>query len=182
MADNIEQWHKLTIEEPIDPDLPICDPHHHLWDYPGNRYLLHELMQDIGGGHNVVKTVFVECSAMYRPDGPVEMRPVGETESALDIAMQSVSDKYSKTAVAAGIVGFADLTLGADVEPVLEAHIKAGGSNFRGIRHSVARDANPEIRSYRNSPRGLMLDSRFREGFACLEKYGLTFDAWLYHP
>jgi predicted TIM-barrel fold metal-dependent hydrolase len=107
---------------------------------------------------------------------------VGETEWVLEIAKRSISERYGKTAVAAGIVGFADLTLGANIKPVLEAHIKAGGSNFRGIRHPVAKDANPKIWSYKNPPLGLMLDSKFQEGFACLETYGLSFDAWLYHP
>jgi len=188
MVTGREEWLKLTVEEPIDPDLPICDPHHHLWDRPntperpGSRYLLEELLQDTGGGHNIVQTVFVECRSMYRKDGPSEMQPVGETEFVQGIAAQSTSGQYGATLVAAGIVSFADLTLGVAVAPVLEAHIAASQNRFRGIRHSSAWDASSEITSYRSPPRGLLLDSKFREGFAYLQKYNLSFDAWLYHP
>ena len=177
-----EAWLTLTIEDPIEPDLPICDPHHHLWDHPNDRYLLEELLQDTGGGHHIVQTVFVECESMYRESGPQEMQPVGETEFVQGIAVQSASGQYGRTAVAAGIVGFADLSLGAAVVPVLEAHIAASGEQFRGIRQPCTWDANPDIVSYKKSPKGLLLDPKFREGFACLQKYSLSFDAWLYHP
>ncbi len=182
MAIERESWLALTIEDPIDPALPICDPHHHLWDRPGSRYLLEELLQDTGGGHNIVQTVFVECRSMYRKDGPEEMRPVGETEFVQGIAARSASGQYGMPLVAAGIVGFADLTLGAAVVPVLEAHIAASRNRFRGIRYSSVWDASPEVTVYVRRPRGLLLDTKFREGFAYLHKYGLSFDAWLYHP
>jgi predicted TIM-barrel fold metal-dependent hydrolase len=109
------------------------------------------------------------------------MQPVGETEFVQGIAAQSESGQYGKTRVAAGIVGFADLTLGAAVKPVLEAHIATGKGRFRGIRHSSAWDASSDIRSAAKIPK-LLLDSKFREGFACLKEYDLSFDAWLYHP
>jgi len=182
MATEREAWLTLTIEDPMDPDLPICDPHHHLWDHPNNRYLLEELLQDIGGSHHIVQTVFVECRSMYRKDGPQEMQPVGETEFVQGIAAQSASGQYGITTVAAGIVGFADLTLGTAVVPVLEAHLAASRNRFRGIRHTCAWDASADITSYRSPPKGLLLDPKFREGFACLQKYSLSFDAWLYHP
>jgi len=182
MTTEREAWLTLTIEDPIDSALPICDPHHHLWDHPDNRYLLEELLQDTGGGHNIVQTVFVECRSMYRKDGPQEMQPVGETEFVQGIAAQSASGQYGVTTAAAGIVSFADLTLGAAVVPVLEAHIAASRNRFRGIRHTCAWDASADISSYRSPPKGLLLDPKFREGFACLQKYGLSFDAWLYHP
>ncbi|MFC1957539.1 amidohydrolase family protein [Chloroflexota bacterium] len=171
----------LTIEDPIDPDLPICDPHHHLWDRPNDRYLLEEFLQDTGRGHHIVETVFIEVRSMYREDGPLEIRPMGETEFVQSITNQSASGQYGTTAVAAGIVGFADLTLGAAVAPVLEAHIAAGRGRFRGIRNSSVWHARKIFRSYRNPPKGLLLDPRFREGFAYLRKYGLSFDAWLNH-
>jgi len=188
MALDHKAWLKLTSEVPIEPDLPICDPHHHLWHRPdlpgrpGSRYLLEDLLQDVGGGHRIIQTVFVECRSMYREGGAEEMRPVGETEFVQGIAAQSASGQYGTTRVAAGIVGHADLTLGAAVAPVLEAHIAASSNRFRGIRHSSAWDASADLRSYMSPPKGLLLDSRFREGFACLQKYGLSFDAWLYHP
>ena len=182
MTTEHEAWLALTEEQPIDPDVPICDPHHHLWDHPDNRYLLDELLRDTGGGHNIVGTVFVEVGAMYRKDGAEEMRPVGETEFVQGIAAQSASGGYGETAVAAGIVGYADLTLGAAVTPVLEAQIAASTNRFRGIRHRTAWDPDPDVGVREAPPRVLLLDPTFREGFACLGPAGLSFDAWLYHP
>ena len=182
MSIDHEAWLKLTIEEPIDPDLPICDPHHHLWDRPNDRYLLEELLEDTGGGHRIVQTVFVECRSMYKDDGPQEIQPVGETEFVQGIADQVAGGQYGATAVASGIVGFADLSLGSKVAPVLEAHIAASKNRFHGIRHISTWDASPDIISSRHPPKELLLDSKFREGFACLQKCDLSFDAWLYHP
>ncbi len=180
MATEREAWLTLTVEDPIGPDLPICDTHHHLWDHPNDRYLLEELLQDTGGGHHIVQTVFVQCGSMYKKDVPNEMQPVGETEWVQAITAQTASGQYGKTHVAAGIVGFADLTLGAAVAPVLEAHIAAGRNRFRGIRHMCTWDASPDIVSY-SKFKGMLLDPKFREGFACLQKYGLSFDAWQYY-
>lgn len=112
-------------------------------DVPNNYYLIDEFAADLSGGHNVVATVFNECLSMYRASGPVEMRPVGETDFANGIAAMSASGQYGPTKIAAGIVGFADLTLGAKVEPVLRAHIAAGGGRFGGIRYGTARDGIP---------------------------------------
>jgi len=181
MVSEHEAWLSLTVEDPIDPDLPICDPHHHLWNRPGDRYLLEEFLQDTGGGHRIVQTVFVECWFMHRKSGPEEMRPVGETEFVQGVADQVARGQRVMTAVAAGIVSFADLTLGSRVAPVLEAHIAASKNRFRGIRHISAWDASPDIVASRKPPQGLLLDPKFREGFACLREYGLSFDAWLYH-
>ncbi|MFC1990196.1 amidohydrolase family protein [Chloroflexota bacterium] len=188
METNHQSWLRLTIEDPIDPGIPICDPHHHLWNrpdrrYPDQRYFLEEFLQDAAGGHRIVQTVFVECGSMYRRDGPKEMRPVGETEFVQGIAAQSASGQYGMTCVAAGIVGFADLTLGAAVVPVLEAHLAASRDRFRGIRYGTAWDTSPNIVPIRNNPpKGLLLDAKFREGFACLQNYHLSYDSWLYHP
>ncbi len=175
--------HAQVQEEILEPDRPICDPHHHLWDHPGNRYLLDELLADTGSGHNVVSTVFVECMSMYRADGPLEMRPVGETEFVNGVAAMSASGRYGPARVAAGIVGFADLTLGDDVVPVLEAHIAAAPDRFRGIRHAAGWHESPDIRnSHTNPPRGLLAEPAFRRGFRQLDRFGLSFEAWLYHP
>ena len=174
-----------VVEDAVEPELPICDPHHHFWDRDahrgGDRYLLDELTQDLSGGHNVTHTVFIECRSMYRAQGPEELRPVGETEFVQGIAAQSASGNYGPTAVAAGIVSNANLMLGAAVEPVLEAHLAASGNRFRGIRFSCAWDASPEVGSPGSNAPGMLLDSRFREGFACLQKLGLSFDALVYH-
>jgi predicted TIM-barrel fold metal-dependent hydrolase len=185
MTNNHDEWLKLTTEQPIEPDLPICDAHHHLWhrpstqDRPGSRYLFEELLDDVGSGHNIVKTVFVQCGSMYRKDGPEEMKPVGETEFVQGVAAMSASGQYGPTEVAAGIVGYADLTIGDAIAPMLEAHIRAG-RNFRGIRYMTSWEDNPEFPIYAKAPHMLM-DPGLRRGFACLERYGLSFDAWLHH-
>ena len=112
------------IREPIlDPDRPICDPHHHLWDHKDNPYLLPELLADIGDGHNVVSTVFMECGSMYRAQGPRAQAPLGETEFVNGIAAMSASGNYGQPRVCAGIVSYADLSLGDDVGPILDAHM-----------------------------------------------------------
>jgi predicted TIM-barrel fold metal-dependent hydrolase len=172
---------KQPFEEALEPSLPIVDTHHHVWDVPNNRYMLEDMLADLNGGHNIVATVFNECLAMYRASGPVEMRPVGETEFVSGVAAMSASGKYGPTRVAAGIVGFADLTLGAKVEPVLEAHIAAGGGRFRGLRYGAAWDADPVIgNSHSKAPPGLLLDPTFRAGIACMQRFGLSFDAWVF--
>ncbi len=181
MAAARQEWLKLTVETPLDPALPICDPHHHFWDRPDERYLLDELLRDVRSGHNIVSTVFIECRERWRQDGPEEMKPIGETEFVEGIV--GPSGKYGDTAVAAGIVGFADLSLGAAVAPVLEAHLAASPNRFRGIRHSCTWDASPAVKTATPGiPPGLMLDGTFRAGLACLKSYGLSFEAWLYHP
>jgi L-fuconolactonase len=176
-------WLDRRKEPILEPDLPIVDPHHHLWDRPGWRYLLDELLADTESGHNILATVFVQARSMTRAAGPVEMRPVGETEFVNGVAAMSASGIYGKTRHCAGIVGHADLTLGSRVEPVLAAHIRAGSDRFRGIRHTSAWDTDASIRNPAyNPPAGLLGDKSFREGFAVLGRLGLSFDAWLYHP
>jgi L-fuconolactonase len=170
------------MEDVLEPGLPICDAHHHLWDHPGRRYLLDELLADTGSGHDVRATVFVECLSMYRATGPVALRPVGETEFVNGVAAMSASGRYGATRVAAGIVAFADLTLGDDVAAVLDAHL-AVSPRFRGIRHAAGWDASEAVRgSHTKPPAGLLGDAGFRRGFAELARRGLTFDAWVYHP
>src|SRR5208283_3060830 len=162
MANNEQErdaWLAQVSEAALEPELPIVDPHHHLWDHPGSRYMLDEIIRDTASGHRVLATVFVECLSMYRASG-----------------------QYGETRVAAGIVGFADLTLGAAVEPVLQAHIAAAPARFRGIRHAGGFDASPEVRnSHTNPPPDLYESARFREGFAKLRGLGLSFEAWQYH-
>jgi predicted TIM-barrel fold metal-dependent hydrolase len=174
-------WLARTTEDAIDPALPICDPHHHLWEYPQSRYLIEEFLGDIGDGHHVESTIYVECDRMYRTEGPPALRPVGETEYVEHIATTS-AQCAGRTRIAAGIVGFADLTLGSPVQAVLEAHLQAS-RRFRGIRHTTAWDPSDQIRAvHTHPPRELMLDREFRAGFACLGRLGLSFDAWVYHP
>jgi len=178
-----QDWLDRRREEIIEPELPIVDPHHHLVDRPETgRYLLPDLLADIGSGHNVTATVYLEWLSMYRAQGPVERRPIGEIEFANGVAAMAASGTYGTTKVCAGIVGYADLARGASVETVLEAMIAAGGGRFRGIRFITASHSDqaawgsPIIR-----PAGLLMDPRVREGFARLAPLGLSFDAWMYH-
>ena len=187
----------------LDPDLPIIDPHHHLWDIPADRmarmapadhpyvrmmhtcprYLLGELLADLNTGHNIRGTVYLECGSMYRAGGPSAMRPVGETEFVNGVAAMTASGRYGDVRACAGIVGHADLTLGAPVAKVLEAHIVAGGGRFRGIRQSASADADPNVLGplHRQGP-GLYLSDTFRKGLAELAPLGLSFDAWMLEP
>jgi predicted TIM-barrel fold metal-dependent hydrolase len=160
-------------EAPLDPDLPIVDPHHHLWEHPTNNYMLGELRADTGSGHRVERTVFVECGSGYRTTGPASMSFVGETDFVV---------AADPNGFIAGIVGRADLT-DPDVSDVLAAHVEAGRGRFRGIRHASAHDPDPAIRpSHTRPPAGLLGHPEFRRGFAALGAAGLRFDAWLYHP
>ena len=179
-------WLAQTVEASLEPDLPICDPHHHLWDLRAgrvaSRYLLDEIVEDVAAGHNVVSTVFIECGAMFKSDGPEVLRPVGETEFVNGIAAMSASGLYGKTRVAAGIIGTASLRLGSAVGAVLDAQIAAGGGRFRGIRLGAAWDPDPSIPNHRTEPpQHLFLRDDFRAGFAQLAPRQLTFEAWCYH-
>ena len=191
----------MTVEPILEPQLPIVDPHHHLWDrrtyaapagadHPfmtaiadARRYLLDELMADTGSGHNIVATVFVECGAFYKADGRIDLRPVGETEFVNGVAAMSASGVYGDFRACAGIVGRADLTLGEGVAEVLEAHVAAGGGRFRGIRNSASFDADKDVLGPLNRvDAGLYLRDDFRAGFKRLASMGLSFDAWLLEP
>jgi len=153
-----------------------------LWDNPDNRYLLDDLLADVVSGHNVVSTVFVECGAMYRAQGPQALKPVGETEFVNGVAAMSASGNYGDVRICASLVGFADLTLGHAVGDVLDAHLSAS-PRFVGIRHASAWESSDQIRnSHTNPTQGLLHDRVFREGFGELGRRGLTFDSWLYHP
>ena len=142
-----EAWLQLTLEAPLDPSLPICDPHHHFWDRPGDRYFLEEFLQDVRSGHNIVSTVFIECREMWRKDGPEAMRPIGETEFVEGIVAEAPRGKYGRPRSRPASSGFADLTLGPAVARVLEAHLAASPDRFRGIRHSCTWDASPAVKT-----------------------------------
>ncbi len=176
---------KRPAEAALEPDLPIVDPHHHFWDTPHRgHYFLPELLADISGGHNIVSTVFLECQAMYRKDGPPEMAPVGEVEFVNGISAMSASGNYGSCRVAEAIIGHADLMLGARVREVLEAQLAVSGGRFRGIRYGVSWDSSEAIAKYvsRVVPPHLVREPKFREGFAQLAKLGLSFESWQYHP
>jgi len=176
-------WLAKGKEAALEPDLPIVDPHHHLIDRPeSGTYLLPNLLADIASGHNVVATVYLEWLSMYRSEGPSEMRPVGEIEFANGVAAMSASGTYGKPRVCAGIVGHADLDIGAPVAKVLEAMIANGGGRFRGIRFISAYDPDQaQWGATAIRPQGWLRDAKVREGFAQLARLGLSFDAWVYH-
>ena len=178
-------WLALTAEETLEPELPICDAHHHFWDYrtdrvPYHRYLLHELAADINSGHNVRSTVFLEARAMYRQTGPEELRPVGEVEFVQGLAAASASGLYGPGRAAAAIVGHADLNLGDDVARVLDALQAASPNRFRGIRHNTSWDPHPEVES--RSFDGQLQSADFRAGAQVLASRGLAYDNVVYFP
>lgn len=177
-------WYAQTIEDILEPDLPICDAHHHLWDHgPGKRYLLEEIARDAASGHRIVSTIFCECRREYRKDGPEELKPVGETVVMNELAERSASANSTESGcvarIAHGIIGYADFRLGARVEKTLVAHMEASPNHFRGIRHMTRwHEAAEEMDIPPRSPENLMAVATWREGFALLQKYKLPFDAW----
>jgi predicted TIM-barrel fold metal-dependent hydrolase len=181
-----QQWLDQVKEAALEPELPICDPHHHLWDQrherEAERYLLDEILDDIAGGHNVVSTVFIECNAMFKADGPEAYRCVGETEFVNGVAAMAASGLYGKPRIAAGIVGTADLRLGDKVADVLDAQIAAGGGRFCGIRRGAFWHASPEIANHRtNPPEHLLLHDDLQAGFKHLAPRKLSFEVWCAH-
>ena len=183
-----DDWLALTPEPTLEPGLPICDPHHHFWDFrmervPNHRYLLHELADDINSGHNVRSTVFVEARSMYRIDGPNEMKPVGEVEFVQGLAAASATGLYGPGRAAAAIVGHANLNLGDQVKPVLEALQAASPNRFRGIRHSVTWDPNPAVENTAaHAAEGQMSSDKFRAGAKVLAGMGMSLEGWMFFP
>ncbi|MBV6306918.1 amidohydrolase family protein [Candidimonas humi] len=175
-------WLATRCEDILWPELPIIDPHHHLWDRPGSRYLLDELNADISSGHKVEATVFVQSRSMYKQAGEERYKPVGEVEFANGVAACFASGLYGPRRGCAGIVACADLTLGAEVDAVIERLLPAGGGRLRGIRNSTAWHAHPEVRSNPiQPPAGLLADPRFQAGAKRLSRHGLSLDVWAYH-
>lgn len=175
-----EDWLAQGKEAAIEAGLPIIDAHHHFYERPGWNYKFDEYVADTASGHNIVASVYMQALTRYRPDGDDALKPVGETEYVRQVADQH---SESKTKVARGIVSYANLLLGKDVSRVLEAHREAGGGRVKGIRHLVSWDADKSLANPLSAvPQGLLLDKRYREGFAELGKHGLSYDAWLFFP
>jgi L-fuconolactonase len=180
-----DTWLGQVREDILEPGLPIIDPHHHLWDArtePMPRYVLEDVLDDMDSGHTIKATVFLQCASMYRTTGPEALRPVGETEFVNGIAAMSASGNYGPTRIAAGIVGYADLLLGAAVEDVLLAHKQVGGGRFKGVRFSTGAHGDVAIRKHirRPVPEKLLGDPRVRAAFGKLAPLDLSFDCWLY--
>ena len=180
LAPGSDAWLDQVQEEIVEPDLPVVDPHHHLWHRPGNTYVLDNLWQDTGSGHKVEKTVFVECRSAYREDGPDHLKPLGETEFVVEQA--KLSDADPGKATIAAIVSNANLMLGDDVKEVLEAHVELGDGRFRGIRHAGARAEHPEALFIAGRQiEGLYQRTDFQTGVNVLGAMGLTYDTWHYY-
>ena len=178
-------WLSLTQEPTLEPELPICDPHHHFWDrrlqfLPYQRYLLHELNADMYTGHNVRSTVFLEARSMYRSDGPTEMRSIGEVEFVQGLAAASASGVYGPSRAAAAIIGNADLKLAGNVGPVLDALQAASPNRFRGIRHNVTWSPDPDLEN--RETEGILANTNFREGAKVLMQKGFVLDLMLSFP
>jgi predicted TIM-barrel fold metal-dependent hydrolase len=181
------EWLATHEEEVLDPPRPVVDSHHHLYDRPGSKYLLDDYLRDVCSGHNVRASVFVQARSMLRADAPPHLQPVGETEFANGVAAMSASGIYGEVRVCAGIVGFADITLGDAVRPVLERHIAAAGGSmtdggrFCGIRQTLSWDADRSLLNPAYSASEHMIDSQaFRAGIAHLAPLGLSFEAWAF--
>ena len=173
-------WLALHREEILEPDLPIIDAHHHFYDRAGWQYLNADYVADAASGHNVRGSVYMQALTRYRAEGPDARKPVGETEFVVATTPPLGGDGVQ---VAMGIVGHADLRLGAAVRAVLEAHVEAGRSRFRGVRHLTTWDADASlVNPLTAAPRGLLLDGKYRAGVAQLDALGLSYDAWLLSP
>lgn len=182
-----EEWLLTNKEEALEPNLPICDPHHHLWDfnktYIEETYLLPDILKDTESGHNIVSTVFIECGAMYNPEHSIEEQVINETEFVNGIAAMSNSGLYGKTKIAEGIVGSAPLLFGDKVANILDKHISVAPKRFKGIRSQAAMHPDGTIPSTRARPiEGVYINDMFHQGFAHLEPRNLSFEAWCYHP
>ena len=175
--DSLDKRH----EEIIEPELPIIDPHHHLWDRPNYRYLFPELLADVGSGHNIRVTCYEQAREVYRTSGPEELKSLGETEFVSGVAAMSESGKYGPTRCIAGIIGFVDLQLGSRAKGVLERHIAVSDGRLRAIRNGSTWSDDPILKTFTAAaPKGLLLDKSFREGFAALAPLGLAFDGWMF--
>lgn len=175
------EWLATLEEDVLEPDLPIVDPHHHLWLRSGYVYLMPELAADLASGHNVISTVFAECHSMYRQDGPETERSLGETEFVTGQAAMSASGGFGPTHACSTMFGNVDMTLGAAVEPLLEQHIAASGGRFRGVRLSTGWDADERIRNVAPEA-GRLIDDRVGEAASVLSSMNLALDSWVYHP
>ena len=184
----IPGWIDRVQEEILEPDLPIIDPHHHLWHGPEQkesdnnpyRYLLEDLWNDTGSGHNIKKTVFIDCGQEYYNDGPDAFKPVGETEFVVEIAKQAQSNPAN--AQISGIIGHVDMMLGDSSREVLEAHNEKGEGLFRGIRHSGGWDADEAVRNAHSEPtQHIYFEDKFQRGLEQLVDLNMVFDTWHYH-
>lgn len=177
-----QDWLNLRQEDPIDPLRPIIDAHHHLWDKPNARYLGPDMDADVSSGHSVMASVVVEARVWHDEAAGGGFEAVSETRRLAELAAENDVSTQFKWRMALGIIGYADLTLGKKVGPVLDAHTAAAQGRFRGVRNTSAWHADPEARGSVILPRErLLYEEEFRKGLEALVERGLVFDAWMYH-
>lgn len=169
----------------LEPDLVIVDSHHHLFDLPGNRYMLEDYVADATAGHNVVASVYCETQVFSRKDGPEALRPLGEVEFANGVAAMTAGGQYGPCKVAHGIIGHANLTLGSAVGELLDRCMAAASERFRGIRHVTIE--YPDDRPFKyvmtyKPPKGVLETPGFPLGLAEVERRGLVYDAAVFDP
>ncbi len=181
-----QEWLDQHIEDPISPNIPIIDPHHHLWDVGFGRYYIEELLEDINSsGHNIVSTVYIMSSSnteIYSKDGLEEFKPLKEIEFATSEGKRADLIPNNKVKVNASIVGSVDLTYGNKLQPVLEKAVNISEGRLKGIRMLLASHTDPRISSGAvKSDLGLMLHPNFIEGAKCIQNANLSLDFWIYH-
>lgn len=169
-------WLRLRSEAALLPDLPIIDAHIHLWDMPGNRYLLPEYLADATDGHAIISSVYVQSGTMA-DDAPPELRATAETAFAARIAAESAG---TAVRVAEVIVGPVNLSSGADVEAALDAQIEAADGRLRGVRDLVHWHSDPAIHRVATM-RDLLASQQAHTAFAAIEARDLVLDLWVYH-
>jgi len=172
-------------EKILDPDIPIVDSHHHLFDLPNNRYLIDEYLDDVDAGHNIIASIYCETQSFKRKDGPEWMRPLGEVEFANGVGAMTASGHYGDCQVCAGIIGHANMTFGSKIGELLDASLSIAPNRFRGVRH-VTLDY-PDDRPFKyimtyKPPSGILETEGFPLALAELDKRGLTFDVAVFDP
>jgi L-fuconolactonase len=174
-------WLLQVEEDVIDADRLIIDAHHHLWDQHDSRYLLDDVAADVADGHRIFATICVEAHHGNQTAAVDYLAPVAETEKIAAIAA-AAQERGLWTDISAGIIAYADLTLGERLDAVLDAHEVAADKRLKGIRHSVSRDRHfPDGIAFRAASEGLLADPLYRKGLARLAARGLSYDAMLYH-
>ena len=181
-----QEWLNQHIEDPISPNIPIIDPHHHLWDVGFGRYYIEELLEDINSsGHNILSTVYIMSSSnteIYSKDGLEEFKPLKEIEFATSEGKRADLIPNNKVKVNASIVGSVDLTYGNKLQPVLEKAVNISEGRLKGIRMLLASHTDPRISSGAvKSDLGLMLHPNFIDGAKCIQNANLSLDFWIYH-
>ena len=181
-----QEWLNQLIEDPILPNIPIIDPHHHLWDVGFGRYYIEELLEDINSsGHNILSTVYIMSSSntkIYSKDGLEEFKPLTEIEFATSEGKRADLIPNNRVKVNASIVGSVDLTYGNKLQPVLEKAVNISEGRLKGIRMLLASHTDPRISSGAvKSDLGLMLHPNFIDGAKCVQDANLSLDFWIYH-